>query len=573
MYTASSINLDRYRDNLSARRQYMRYAMIVVMIALVMRAVYLQVLSKDFLQNKGDRQYLESMPVTAYRGQIRDRNGEPLAISAPVQSIWINGSQIKENDWEKIDEMARILSLPEQETRSLIKKQSKKKFFYLKRQINPSLAEQISALNINGVYVQREFKRYYPAGAVSAHLLGFTNIDDQGQEGLELEYNQRLQGAQGAKRVIKDGKGRVVQEVENISEAVPGQDLALTIDERIQYLAFRELLAAMRDNQAKSASLVVLDAKNGDVLAAASQPTFNPNNRKDYNGESFRNRSMVDSFEPGSTVKPFVVAAALDGGYVRPDAVFETHGVYHLGRNVVKDVHNYGFLDLTHVLTKSSNIAVTQIAMRIPPKEFWSVYKNLGFGSGSMIGFPGEASGALLDYQNWHEFDQATLSFGYGVSTSLLQLARAYTALADDGVVHSLSLLQRDEDPEQRRLFKPETARRVREMLEQVTGKEGTAYLARVEGYRVAGKTGTVKKAIKGGGYSEDKYLSVFVGMAPASAPRFIVAVVVDEPSAGHYYGGQVAAPVFSKVMGGVLRMYGVEPDGLENMRLLVSKR
>ena len=281
---------------------------------------------------------------------------------------------------------------------------------------------------------------------------------------------------------------------------------------------------------------------------------------------------MMDSFEPGSTVKPFVLAAALDGGYVQPELTIETHGVYYMGRYPIKDVHNYGTLDLTHVLQKSSNIAIAKIAMTMPPAHFWNVYSQLGFGSSAGVGFPGETSGALLDYQGWHEFDQAALSFGYGVSTSILQLARAYTALADDGIVHSVTLLKRDEDPDAKRIFKPETARKVREMLEHVISKEGTAYQARVEGYRVAGKTGTVKKATAGG-YSADKYFSVVVGMAPASKPRFIIAIVVDEPTGGQYYGGLVAAPAFSKVMAGALRVYGVEPDGLENMHLLLSKR
>ncbi|MDD2759296.1 MAG: penicillin-binding protein 2, partial [Methylomonas sp.] len=301
-------------------------------------------------------------------------------------------------------------------------------------------------------------------------------------------------------------------------------------------------------------------------------PAFNPNDRRELRSDRYRNRAIVDSFEPGSTVKPFVVAAALDGNYVSPNVLIETHGVYNVGRNVVKDIHNYGTMDLTLVLQKSSNIAVTKIAMSMPPDYFWGVYSNLGFGTSAGVGFPGEASGSLLDYQGWHEFDQAILSFGYGVSTSILQLARAYSALADDGIVHSVSLLKRDEDPDARRIFKPETARKVRDMLEHVISKEGTAYQARVEGYRVAGKTGTVKKAAAGG-YTRDKYLSVFVGMAPASNPRFVIAVVVDEPTTGQYYGGLVAAPAFSRVMAGILRIYGIEPDGLDTMPLLLTRR
>lgn len=557
----------------SIRRYLLLGIMSTAMLVLSGRAVYLQVLDRVFLKDKGNLQHVSVVDVSAYRGQIKDRNGEPLAISTPVQSIWINMRQIKDSDREKLGEMAKILGMPSKNLDAFLKKEAGKRFVYVKRQINPDLAEKIKALEITGVYFERAFKRYYPAGATAGHLLGFTNIDDIGQEGMERGYEHILRGNPGKKRVIKDGKGHIIKDVENIKEAVPGQDLVLTIDERIQYLAYRELQTAVLNHKAHSASLVVLDAKNGDVLASVSQPAFNPNNRKELRSNRYRNRAMVDSFEPGSTVKPFVVAAALDGGYVAPNALIETHGVYHVGRNVVKDIHNYGTLDLTLVLQKSSNIAVTKLAMSMPPEYFWGIYSSLGFGNSAGVGFPGEASGSLLDYQGWHEFDQAILSFGYGVSTSVLQLARAYTAIADDGIVHSVSLLKRDEDPDAKRIFKPETARSIRAMLEHVISKQGTAYQARVEGYRVAGKTGTVKKASATGGYTHDKYLSVFVGMAPASNPRFVIAIVVDEPTTGQYYGGLVAAPAFSRVMAGALRIYGVEPDGMDTMPLLLTRQ
>lgn len=562
----------KYTPEFATRRKALLGIMMLAMSGLVVRAVYLQIFNKDFLQDKGDMQHVGVVPVPAYRGQIKDRNGEPLAISTPVQSIWVNPRQLKDSDSEKIGQMAKILSTPEKELRATLAKEADKRFMYLKRQINPAIAEKVKALEITGVYFEKEFKRYYPAGAVSGHLLGFTNIDDIGQEGMEHGYEHILRGKIGKKRVIKDGKGHVIKDVENIEEAEAGRDLVLTIDQRIQYLAYRELQNVLIENKAHSASLVVLDAKNGDVLAAVTQPAFNPNNRKELNSSRYRNRAMVDSFEPGSTVKPFVVAAALDGGYVDPNVMIETHGVYQFGSHVVKDVHNYGTLDLAHVLQKSSNIGVVKIGMAMPPEYFWNVYSKLGFGTSAGVGFPGEASGSLLDYQGWHEFDQATLSYGYGVSTSVLQLARAWTALADDGVIHSVTLLKRDEDPDAQRVFKPETAKKVREMLERVISKEGTAYQARVEGYRVAGKTGTVRKAGVGG-YTEDKYFSVFVGLAPASNPRFIIAIMVDDPSSGQYYGGLVAAPAFSKVMAGALRIYGVEPDGVENTHLLLSRQ
>lgn len=488
------------------RRKLLLSVMLLSMLVLVARAVYLQILNKDFLQDKGEMQHVGTVDVSAYRGQILDRNGEPLAISTPVQSIWVNPRQLKDSEQDKIEQMARILSIPEFELKAILKKDAEKRFLYLKRQINPDLAEKVKGLDITGVYFEREFKRFYPAGAVSGHLLGFNNIDDVGQEGLEHGYEQILRGKIGKKQVIKDGKGQIIKDVENIEQAEAGHNLILTIDQRIQYLAYRELQNAMIQNKAHSASLVVLDAKNGDVLASVSQPAFNPNNRKELTSNRYRNRAMMDSFEPGSTVKPFVVAAALDGEYIDPNVSIETHGVYMLGHHPVKDIHNYGTLDLTHALQKSSNIAMTKIAMTMPADYFWGVYNKLGFGESAGVGFPGETSGALLDYQNWHELDQAVLSFGYGVSTSILQLARAYTALADDGVVHSVTLLKRDEDPDAKRIFKPETARKVREMLEHVISKDGTAYLARVEGYRVAGKTGTVKKLL-----SEDtQKISIF---------------------------------------------------------------
>lgn len=562
----------KYSSDFASRRKALLGIMMFAMLVLVVRAVYLQIFNKDFLQDKGDMQHVGVVPVPAYRGQIKDRNGEPLAISTPVQSIWVNPRQLKESDSEKITQMAKILSMPEKELRANLAKEADKRFMYLKRQINPAIAEKVKALEITGVYFEKEFKRYYPAGAVSGHLLGFTNIDDVGQEGMEHGYEHILRGKIGKKRVIKDGKGHIIKDVENIEQAEPGRDLVLTIDQRIQYLAYRELQNVLIENKAHSASLVVLDAKNGDVLAAVTQPGFNPNNRKELNSSRYRNRAMVDSFEPGSAVKPFVVAAALDGGYIDPNVMIETHGVYQFGSHIVKDVHNYGTLDLAHVLQKSSNIGVVKISMTMPPEYFWNVYSKLGFGTSAGVGFPGEASGSLLDYQGWHEFDQAALSYGYGVSTSVLQLARAWTALADDGVIHSVTLLKRDEDPDTQRVFKPEIARKVREMLERVISKEGTAYQARVEGYRVAGKTGTVRKAGVGG-YTEDKYFSVFVGLAPVSNPRFIIAIMVDDPSSGQYYGGLVAAPAFSKVMAGALRIYGVEPDGVENTHLLLSRQ
>ncbi len=559
-------------SNLSIRRNIVVIFMMACMTVLVGRAVDLQVLHKQFLKDQGDMRHVSDVSVSAYRGMIKDRNGAPLAISTPVESIWMNPREIEAGKENELGQVEKILNLPKGKVIELVNVDAHRQFAYIARQISPVVADQVKGLKLAGIYFEREFKRFYPAGEVSAHLVGFTNIDDIGQAGLESGYEKSLKGTPGSKRVIRDGQRRIIEDVEDIKEPVAGKNLDLSIDQRIQYLAYRELQLAVNLNKAKSAALVVLDAKSGEILAAVNQPSFNPNTRKSLKESLYRNRSLTDVFEPGSTVKPFVVAAALEGGYVKANEIFETHGFYQVGSHVVKDVHNYGALDLTGVLKKSSNVAVSQMALRMPPEYFWGIYNKLGFGVSAGSGFPGEASGTLLDYPSWHEFDRATLSFGYGVSTSALQLARAYTALADDGILHSVSLLKRDEDLDQQRVFSAKTAKRVRAMLETVLMKDGTAYEARVDGYSAAGKTGTVKKA-GAGGYVEKSYFSVFAGMAPATNPRLIIVVMVDEPSAGQYYGGIVSAPVFSKVMAGALRVLEVAPDQQDNMPILLTRQ
>lgn len=553
----------------SKRRRVVLGVIILGMLVLVGKAVDLQVFDKEFLKEQGDMRHVSEVPVSAYRGMIRDRNGAPLAISTPVESIWMNPQEFKTvATRQQIKQLNRLLNLEDGKIEEYLT-DPHKQFAYLARQISPNLAEQVKSLKLTGLYSEREFKRFYPTGGVAAHLIGFTDLDDKGQEGLEAAYDHLLRGVAGSKRVIRDGKRQIIDDVENIKEPVAGKTLELSIDQRIQYLAYRELSKAVLANHAKSASLVVLDAKNGEILAAVSQPAFNPNSRKSLKEQLYRNRAFTDIFEPGSTVKPFVVAAALDGKYVRPDEMFETNGSFEIGTHVVKDVHNYGTLDLTGVIKKSSNIAVSQMALRMPPKYFWEVYRQLGFGESTASGFPTEASGNLLDYEQWKPFDRATLSFGYGLNVTALQLARSYTALADNGILHSVSLFKRDEDPESKRIFTTRTAKSVRAMMETVIQKDGTAYEARVDGYSVAGKTGTVKKA-GAGGYVENSYFSVFAGMAPASNPRLIITVMIDEPSAGQYYGGIVSAPVFSKVMSGALRILEVAPDQSDNMPVLL---
>jgi cell division protein FtsI (penicillin-binding protein 3) len=580
------------------------------MAVLVCRAIDLQVLNKKFLKDQGDMRLVDDEAVSAYRGMITDRSGAPLAISTPVESISVNPRELKIDDKNqlkqlekefkashqlsvpltdeqkaavlseykkqkvlKIAQMEKLLDLPKGKVLDMLGDDSHKQFAYIARQISPDLSEQVKALKLVGVYFDREFKRFYPTGGVAAHLIGFTDLDDVGQEGMEAGYEKVLKGTAGSKRVIRDGLRRIIDDVENIKEPVSGKNIELSIDQRIQYLAYRELQLAVNENRAKSGTLVVLDAKNGEILAAVNQPTFNPNVRKSLQENLYRNRALTDIFEPGSTVKPFVAAAALEGGYVTPNTVFNTNGSFPIGSNVVKDVHNYGSLDLMHVLKKSSNIGVSMMALKMPPKYFWGVYKKLGFGSSAEAGFEGEANGRLLDYKKWHDFDRATMSFGYGLSVSAVQLARAYTALADDGILHSVSLLKRDEDDKPQRVFSAKTAKTIRSMLENVIMKDGTAYEARVDGYTVAGKTGTVKKASGAHGYTSGSYFAVFAGMAPARDPRLIIVVMIDEPSAGQYYGGLVSAPVFSKVMTGALRLLNVAPDQVETMPILLTQK
>ncbi len=592
----------------SGRRKVLIIFMMTCMVTLVGRAIDLQVLNKKFLKDQGDMRLVDDQPVSAYRGMITDRSGAPLAISTPVESISVNPRELKMDDKNqikqmekelkasqlgvpltddqkakvlsdykkqkllKIAEMEKLLSLPKDKVLAMLNDESHKQFAYIARQINPDLSEQVKALKLVGVYFDREFKRFYPTGGVAAHLIGFTDLDDVGQEGMEAGYEQVLKGTAGSKRVIRDGLRRIIEDVENIKEPVSGKNIELSIDQRIQYLAYRELQLAVNANRAKSGTLVVLDAKNGEILAAVNQPTFNPNTRKNLKENLYRNRALTDIFEPGSTVKPFVAAAALEGGYVTPNTVFNTNGSFQIGKNVVKDVHNYGSLDLMHVLKKSSNIGVSMMALKMPPKYFWGVYKKLGFGSSAEAGFTGEASGRMLDYKKWHDFDRAVMSFGYGLNVSAVQLARAYTALADDGILHSVSLLKRDEDDKPQRVFSAKTAKTIRSMLENVIMKDGTAYEARVDGYTVAGKTGTVKKASGSHGYSSNSYFAVFAGLAPATDPRLIIVVMIDEPSAGQYYGGLVSAPVFSKVMTGALRLLNVAPDQETTMPILLTR-
>ncbi|MCX7111874.1 MAG: penicillin-binding transpeptidase domain-containing protein [Proteobacteria bacterium] len=545
-------------------------ALMLGMVVLVARAVNLQVLDKQFLQHEGHIRHDGLVSVAAHRGRLLDRNGELLAISTPVKSVWVNPKEFESSE-KDIKSLSDLLGVSVKEIHERID-DSSRGFVYLKRRISPELAEQAIALGMPGVYADREFRRYYPAGEVTAHLIGFNNLQDDGQEGMELAYNDWLKGVPGKKWIMRDGKGRVIEDLESVRLPVPGKDLALSIDQRLQYLAYRELKKAVIQNKARSGSLVLLDAENGEVLAMVNQPSFNPNSRMKISGNVSRNRAMTDVFEPGSTIKPFVVACAMELGTVKQSTVFDTSPL-HIGPNVVKDVHNYGMLDVAHILQKSSNVGVSKIALNLPSSKFWAFYNNLGFGQPLETGFPGESSGRLsADHHQWGPFQKATMSFGYGLSTSLLGLGRAYLAIANDGVIPMVGLLKHDKPVESHRIMSAKTAAGVRSMLENVVSREGTAVKASVAGFRVAGKTGTVKKIGAHGGYTDNSYLALFAGMAPASDPKLVMIVMIDEPSSGAYYGGAVSAPVFSSVMEGALRMLNITPDEENQTPVIVAK-
>ena len=528
-------------------------------MALIARAVYLQAWNNDFLQQKGESRYSRVIEISAYRGKITDRNGEILASSTPVKSVWAIPEDVRATR-EQIRELARIMEMPLSDLETKLGGQDRD-FVYLKRQLPPEQAERVTQLGIPGVYQQREFRRYYPAGEVAAHVLGFTGVDEAGQEGIELAFQQDLAGHAGSRRVIKDRRGNVIEDVASVRTPREGQDLALSLDSKIQYLAYRELKAAVELHKAKAGGVVVLDALTGEVLALANLPVFNPNNRANLTGVQLRNRVLTDTFEPGSTIKPFTIAAALELGRVSPGTVIQTApGRLSVGSSTISDAHPHGPLTVAEVIQKSSNVGTAKMAMQMDRQEMWDLFNKVGFGVVPKVQFPGAVSGRLRPAKSWRPIEQVTMSYGYGLSASLLQLARAYTVFARDGDIVAATFVKTDAPVTGTRVVQPEVARAVRAMLELAAGPGGTAPRAQTMGYRVAGKTGTAHKQ-EGHGYAEKKYRASFVGFAPASAPRIIVAVMIDEPSAGKYFGGDVAAPVFSSVVGGTLRVLGVAPD------------
>jgi cell division protein FtsI (penicillin-binding protein 3) len=529
------------------------------LLGLVVRSVYLQGLHNDFLRQKGDARVSRVIQINPHRGKVTDRNGEPLAISTPVDSVWASPAEVEISP-DKLGQLAKLVELPRAELNKRLE-ESRREFVYLKRQLPPEKAKQVMQLEIPGVFLQREYRRYYPAGEVMAHVLGFTGMDDKGQEGVELAYQDWLPGKPGSKRVIKDRKGRIIEDVESIRVPQEGRDLALSIDLKIQYLAYRELEKAVADNKAKAGGIVVLDAKTGEVLALASLPTYNPNNRVKLTPARIRNRAVTDVFEPGSTMKPFTVAAAMQAGLVTPSSKIQTApGYLSIGPATIHDAHTEGVLSVAQVIQKSSNVGAAKIALLMTPEYLWNSLSRAGFGTAPHAGFPGEVSGRLRPYATWLPIEQATMAFGHGISVSLLQLARAYTVFADDGELKTLSLRKLEAPNSGSRAISSGVARSVRDMLELVVQPGGTAPRAQIPGYRVAGKTGTAHK-LEDGSYAANRYVASFIGMAPASNPRLIVAVMIDEPSAGQYYGGTVAAPTFASVMGGALRLMSVPPD------------
>lgn len=549
------------------RRKFLVIGFLFVTFVLLWRVVDLQILRKEFLRDYGDARSLRVVDVQAHRGMIVDRNNEPLAISTPVESVWVTPHKIVGNE-QGIAKLASVLEMKAGSLRQLLEQRLGRDFVYLKRHITPDQARSIRELSINGVNLQREFRRYYPAGEVTAHIVGFTNVDDSGQEGLELAYDEWLKGSLGSKRVLKDRLGRIVQDIESIKIADAGKTLTLSIDRRLQYLAYRELKRAVIRNKAKGGSLVMLNVDTGEIVALVGQPSYNPNNRSGFKSELYRNRSVTDVFEPGSTLKPFAIAAALQSGLYKPDTRIETGPGYYKVNNSpipITDIVNYGTLDVTGVIRKSSNVGVSKIALTLGPEKLWEMYSKVGFGSQTVSGFPGESAGIFRGYQNWSEFELATISFGYGISVTMLQLAQAYSVIASGGELVPITFLKADGPVSGKQVMDRRIALQVKDMLETATQSGGSATRAAISGYRVAGKTGTARKAITGG-YAEDLHMSLFAGMAPASKPQLVMVVVVDEPQGDEYYGGRVAAPVFSSVMKGALRLLNIAPDDLPSM-------
>lgn len=528
-------------------------------LAIIARAIYLQVLSTDYLQKQGEVRYQRTLEIPASRGRILDRHGALLATTLPARAIWASPEEVASAPKARLDELARLLQMSRAEIDRKLRDEPRT-FVYLRRQLDPALASQVMALGIPGIYQREERKRHYPTAETVAHVVGFTNIEDAGQEGFELSRQEWLSGRPGMRRVIKDRLGRVIEQIGSGREPQDGRDLMLSIDSRIQYAAFSALRDAVTEHRARAGAVVVLDVKSGEVLALANWPTFNPNVRRALSGEQLRNRVITDLFEPGSTLKPFTVALALESGKVRPNSLIETgNGRITIGSHTISDVRAWGTMTVSEVLQKSSNVGTIRMAQALPARDMWELFTSLGYGQPPQLEFPGAAAGRVRPYKGWRPIEQATLSFGHGLSVSLIQLARSYLIFAREGDLIPVSLIKSEGQPVGIPVLRPETAATVRMMLELAAGPEGTAPLAQVKGYRVAGKTGTAHK-LENGRYV-NKYVASFAGFAPVSDPRVVVAVMIDEPSAGKHFGGQVAAPVFARIVEDSMRALRLVPD------------
>lgn len=560
-----------------------RFFVVVLMLAALpiivgTKIAQLQILSseergRDFLQNQGDARTVRTEVIPAYRGVITDRNGAPLAVSTPVATLIANPKRLLEHATEvDVTRLSKALGVSRQQFNSRLNRYRNKSFMYLQRQLPAVEAERILNLEIPGIFIRQEYKRFYPAGEVTAQLIGFTDINDEGQEGIELAYDTWLEGEPGMKKVIKDRAGRVIKDISLVRSAKPGEPLQLSIDLRVQYAAYRALKKAVKNHHAKSGSVVVLDVETGEILAMANQPSFNPNDRSRLQPGSIRNRAMTDMMEPGSTVKPFTILAALESGLFKPHSRVNTSpGYLRVSYKTFVDPINYGELDMAGILTKSSQVGTTKVALALNPDSVRELYERVGFGEDVGSGFPAETPGNLPGYRKWDPVTQATFAFGYGLSTSSVQLARAYAVLANDGVRRDISLLKIDQIPEGEQVVDPGLAETIRQMLSTATGEKGTGKRAMIEGYSVGGKTGTLHKVKEGGGYDESRYMSVFAGLSPVDNPRLVTVVVIDEPRDGDYFGGLVAAPVFSEVTGSALRLMQVPPDQLQVNRNLAA--
>lgn len=551
-------------SNNGRRRQILLLILGLGFVALLWSAANRQIIQQDYLQVQGERRYLRELSIPAHRGEVTDRNGEPLAISSPMVSVWVDPRNLPTNP-KFLNKLSQIIGMSLTELQTKIAQNNKRGFVYLRRGLSPEVGQRVLALidqyRLGSVGLKREYQRYYPSGEITAHVVGITDAMDKGQEGIEKSQEAHLAGRPGLRKVIQDGRRLVVEEVELIRAPVPGQPLTLSLDRRLQFLTYLELKRAVDANNAKAGTAVVLDAQTSEVLAMVNQPSFNPNDRSTLVPATMRNRAVIDLFEPGSTIKPLLVAASVDAGKSTPRTPINTNpGHMRIGRYTVRDGHNYGLLNVTSVITKSSNVGVTKLALAITPEYMWRVYANLGIGQRTDLHFPGEVSGFLPHFSGWSAFEQATHSFGYGLSITALQLASAYAVIAADGIKHPISMTKLTEVPAGVRVLKASTAIALRQMMETVISDKGTAKRAAVEGYRAAGKTGTVKKAVAGG-YAQHRYLGVFAGMIPADNPRLVMVIMIDEPRGDAYYGGLVAAPVFAGVMTSAMRLLNVPPS------------